>query len=133
MNLFLVLALVASTSVARVEAIRAHMTFLASDLLEGRATGTRGYRIAAEYVAAQFEMLGLEPGVNGGYLQEVPLWETVPDAASTVTFTRPNGSTTTLKIFETFVSSGDPLSTDHVVEGEVVFAGYGISAPEQKQ
>ena len=132
MNLFLVLALVASTSVARVEAIRAHMTFLASDLLEGRATGTRGYRIAAEYVAAQFEMLGLEPGVNGGYLQEVPLWETVPDAASTVTFTRPNGSTTTLKIFETFVSSGDPLSTDHVVEGEVVFAGYGISAPEQK-
>jgi hypothetical protein len=79
MNLFLILALVASTSVARVEAIRAHMTFLASDLLEGRGTGTRGYRIAAEYVAAQFELAGVEPGANGSYLQEVPLWETIPD------------------------------------------------------
>jgi|SRR5688572_23680374 len=132
MNFILVLALVASTSVARTEAIRAHMTFLASDLLEGRGTGTRGYRIAAEYVAAQFEMAGVEPGANGGYFQEVPFWETVPDSSSTVTLTRANGAPVTLKISDTFVSSGDPLDSEDVVEGEVVFAGYGISAPEQK-
>jgi hypothetical protein len=43
----------------RGQAIRAHMRFLADDLLEGRATATRGYDIAAKYVAARFEALGL--------------------------------------------------------------------------
>lgn len=39
----------------RVEGIRAHMQFLADDLLEGRGTGTRGYELAANYIRAQFE------------------------------------------------------------------------------
>jgi hypothetical protein len=43
-------------------ALRAHMSFLADDLLEGRGTATRGHEIAARYVAAQLEMLGLEAG-----------------------------------------------------------------------
>ena len=43
----------------RPEHIRAHMEFLASDLLEGRGTGSRGYQIAAEYVRTQFEEMGL--------------------------------------------------------------------------
>src|SRR5207302_7950624 len=42
-------------------ALRAHMAILADDLLEGRGTGTRGQEIAAHYIAAQFEALGLEP------------------------------------------------------------------------
>src|SRR2546426_6088512 len=47
-------------------AMDAHLRFLASDLLEGRAPATRGGRLAAEYIAAQFEALGLEPaGTNG--------------------------------------------------------------------
>ena len=41
---------------------RAHVTFLADDLLEGRDTGSRGYDIAARYVATQFEALGLQAG-----------------------------------------------------------------------
>ena len=133
MNHFLlVLALVASTSIARTEAIRAHMTFLASDLLEGRGTGTRGYRIAAEYVAAQYELAGLEPGANGSWYQEVPFRETVADASSTITFTRDGAAPVTLRNFQEFTSYGDPLMPEKVVEGEVVFAGYGISAPDQK-
>src|SRR5215213_10732558 len=53
-------------------AIRAHITFLASDTLEGRETGTRGYDVAAAYVAAQFEALGAEPaGDDGTYLQQL--------------------------------------------------------------
>ena len=55
-------------------AIRAHMSFLADDLLEGRATGSRGYEIAAKYMASQFEALGLKPaGDHGTYFQNVPL------------------------------------------------------------
>src|SRR5258707_15329849 len=42
-------------------AIAAHIRFLASDALEGRETGMRGFEIAAEYVRAQFEAIGLHP------------------------------------------------------------------------
>ncbi|HKE30961.1 MAG TPA: hypothetical protein VKD65_04490, partial [Candidatus Angelobacter sp.] len=60
----------------RKEPFRAHMAFLADDLLEGRGTGTRGYEIAARYVAAQFESMGLKPaGRDGTYYQQVPLRE----------------------------------------------------------
>ena len=131
-NFLLVLALVASSAVARTEAIRAHMTFLASDLLEGRGTGTRGYRIAAEYVAAQYELCGLEPGANGSWYQEVPFRETVPGESSIITFTRDGTAPVTLRNFHEFTSYGDPLTAEKVVEGEVVFAGYGISASDQK-
>ena len=55
-------------------AMDAHLRFLSSDLLEGRAPATRGGRIAAEYIAAQFEALGLEPaGTNGTYFQPIAL------------------------------------------------------------
>ena len=54
------------------ERIRAHVKFLADDLLEGRGTGTRGGDIAARYIASQFELYGLQPaGDDGGYLQRV--------------------------------------------------------------
>ena len=53
---------------------KAHMAFLADDLLEGRETGTRGFDIAARYVAGQFAQYGVQPkGDQGSYLQTVPL------------------------------------------------------------
>jgi hypothetical protein len=58
----------------RPEEIRAHMSFLADDLLEGRETGSRGYLVAARYVAAELEAMGLAPaGEDGTYWQKVPL------------------------------------------------------------
>ena len=54
------------------DAFRAHVTFLADDLLEGRETGSRGYDIAARYVATQFQALGLQPGDgDGSWLQPI--------------------------------------------------------------
>ncbi|MFY7952901.1 MAG: M28 family peptidase [Armatimonadaceae bacterium] len=52
--------------------MRGHVSFLASDLLEGRATPSRGRDLAAEYVAAQFRRAGLEPGVGDSFFQEAP-------------------------------------------------------------
>ena len=53
--------------------VRADVEFLASDHLEGRDTGSKGYSIAADYVAAQFRAIGLEPaGEKGGWFQQVP-------------------------------------------------------------
>jgi hypothetical protein len=113
------------------DAIRAHMTFLASDLLEGRGTATRGYRIAAEYVAAQYAIAGLEPGAHGQWMQEVPFVATTPQPSSTITLSGENLKPVTLKIFENFISSGDPLHGDRKLEAGIVFAGYGVTAPAQ--
>src|SRR4029453_3228370 len=58
----------------RAEALRAHMRFLADDFLEGRATGTRGFDLAARYVASHLELFGLKPaGDAGTYFQRVPI------------------------------------------------------------
>src|SRR5258708_39735255 len=81
-NTVAMLALAATTLAAQraapipvdTAAMDAHLRFLASDLLEGRAPATRGGRLAAEYIAAQFQALGLEPaGANGTYFQPVAL------------------------------------------------------------
>src|SRR3982751_1647597 len=54
--------------------VRAHVEFLADDLLEGRGTGSRGHEIAAAYVGSQFRSMGLEPGgENGSWYQWVPM------------------------------------------------------------
>src|SRR6476659_11084604 len=53
--------------------IDGYLRFLSSDLLEGRGPGTRGGRLAAEYIASQLRAYGVEPGVNGSYFQPVPI------------------------------------------------------------
>ena len=113
------------------EGLRAHMAFLADDLLEGRGTGTRGYQLAANYVRAQFEEMGLKPaGVNGSYFQNV-LFRKIGLLQDKSSFTlKHNGSIRTLTIEKDYVMGGDPLSADTTAEGQVVFVGYGVSAPE---
>ena len=67
------------------EKIRAHVAFLADDLLEGRGPGQRGAELAAKYIATQFALDGLKPaGENGSYFQRVPLYavHTVEDQTS---------------------------------------------------
>src|SRR5215218_3107193 len=60
----------------------AHIRFLSSDLLEGRAPGTRGGKLTAEYIATQLRASGVEPGANGSYFQTVPidLLATIPSS-----------------------------------------------------
>ena len=54
--------------------MRAHMAFLSHDLLEGRAPGTRGYDLAAHYVATELEKLGVAPGGDAGnYFQKLEI------------------------------------------------------------
>lgn len=114
----------------RPEAIRGHMRFLAHDLLEGRGTGSRGYQVAAEYVAAQFEAAGLAPGANGSWFQKVPFRKTTALPESEVTIAAHGAPPVTLRFGEGFVTTGDPLQASRVIEGAVVVAGYGVTAPE---
>ena len=112
----------------RPEALTGHVRFLADDLLEGRGTATRGYDLAAAYVAARFEAAGLEPGAGGSWLQPVPLRRTVLESA-TVTLVH-KGRERRLTLHKDFVTTGDPNRAVSEVAAGVVFAGYGITAPE---
>src|SRR5580700_4039432 len=106
----------------RPEAIRADMRFLADDLLEGRQTGTRGHEIAANFMAAEFEAMGLEPaGENGTYFQNVPLRSTRPDEEHTTLSIVQGGKKRTLIFRQDFLTYGDPGRTDTSVEAPVVY------------
>ena len=69
------------------QALRGHIRFLASDLLEGRGPGSRGDELAQHYIAAQFESLGLKPILpENGWFQSVPLLGVTSRVPDTVTF-----------------------------------------------
>ncbi len=111
-------------------ALKGHVRFLASDLLEGRGPGTRGDALAQAYVAAQLEGLGLTPAApGGGWLQPVELVGLTghPEVLSA----HANGATVPLRHREDFiVVSGHQGKQSAVERAELVFVGYGIQAPE---
>lgn len=110
--------------------LQAHMAFLADDLLEGRETGTRGYDIAARYVATQFRLMGLKPaGDAGSYLQAVPLrGGTVVPGAAVFEIQRPGGNQALVNLKDFLM--GPRLWADQVeVTAPLVFVGYGVTAP----
>lgn len=135
MRWLLLATLVAAPAIAApqfsAERIKADVTFLADDLLEGRGTGTRGHEIAAKYVAAQFAVAGLKPGArDGSWYQRVTLQERRLDGPSSVIVTGNGGAHSWTNGSEVIVSPGDTqTATD--VSAPVVFAGWGIDAPQQ--
>jgi Zn-dependent M28 family amino/carboxypeptidase len=111
----------------RPEVVRAHLGYLADDLLEGRAPATRGGELAAKYIAAQFTRLGLEPaGDSGTYFHRVPIIALTPDPTLQITGAVP----ATLRYRDDYVlwSMRDEAKVN--VAAPAVFVGYGIVAPE---
>src|SRR5256886_2020387 len=136
-NTVLMLTLAATSAVGQrpatipvdTAAMDAHLRFLASDLLEGRAPATRGGRLAAAYIAAQFQVLGLEPaGANGTYFQPVALIGMTPQPA--LWWGKPSSAPDSLAYRDAFVAWAERPEADIAATGDVVFVGYGIRAPE---
>ena len=129
------LAILAGSCAAQIqeisgERIRAHVKFVASDLLEGRAPGTRGEKLAVEYLAAQFALVGAKPaGDNSTYFQKVPLVGVDPQPASELS-ARGRGRTVRLRWLEEFVGASQRQKPLDQFEAEAVFVGHGITAPE---
>ena len=113
------------------ERIRAHVKFLADDLLEGRGTGQRGGDIAAAYIATQFALYGLKPAGDGGsYLQQVPLVGVRTQPETTFTVVPDKGEPMTLRRLEDYVATDESQQPASDIEAPIVFVGYGIEAPE---
>jgi hypothetical protein len=113
-------------------ALSAGTRFLSSDLLEGRGTATRGYDVAALWVATQMQAIGLEPGAGEGrWEQPVPLraWRVEPDTATLVVH-GPAQAPLRLIRGQDFVPVSDGEHADVEMDGALAFVGYGISAPE---
>jgi Zn-dependent M28 family amino/carboxypeptidase len=111
------------------DTMRAHVEFLASDVLEGRETGTRGYDIAANYVATRFRAMGMQPASDKGWFQQVPFNANLNDEKA-AKFSI-NGREFALRQDVRF-GPGRKAGSE-IVEGEVVFAGFGIDDPKNGQ
>ena len=115
------------------QSIRAHVRFLADDLLEGRGTGTRGGDIAARYIATQFALDGLKPaGDDGGYLQKVEFSGVHTLPATTVSLQPEHGGALDLKLGEDYVTNNQTQTAAVDIDAPIVFVGYGIEAPEYR-
>jgi Zn-dependent M28 family amino/carboxypeptidase len=110
----------------RPAAIDAHLRFLAHPLLEGRAPGTRGGTLAMEYIRAQMQRMGLRP-VNGSHLQPVPMVGLTPHPR--LRFALPGGEMDPRYEEDYVLEAGVPEPRVSLDE-EIVFAGFGITAPE---
>jgi Zn-dependent M28 family amino/carboxypeptidase len=114
------------------ERVKAHVAFLADDLLEGRGTGTRGYDIAARYVASQFAAIGLKPGGrDGSWYQPVTLSETRLDGAAAVVISAAMGEKTVWDHGSEAIISPSQIDSSTDVSAALVFAGFGLDAPKQ--
>ena len=113
-------------------ALRAHIKFLSSDLLEGRGTGAPGGEIAAKYIAAQLEAIGLKgAGPDGSFFQPVSLVGVKADPATTLSISG-SGGKETFKFADDFVAFTGAQTEQVDVDADLVFVGYGIDAPEQR-
>jgi Zn-dependent M28 family amino/carboxypeptidase len=108
----------------------AHVRYLASDRLEGRLTGSAGYRKAAEYVAQKFKEDGLEPAGTDGYFQAVPFdVQRVVALDSHLELVRGGKVAARLTLGEDALL-GARLPQPRKLEAPMVFAGYGLHLPE---
>jgi hypothetical protein len=113
------------------EGIEKHLRFLADDARQGRMTGSPEYDEAAAYVAEQFAAMGLEPGgEDGGWFQAVPLLSRTLDENSATLVFHQDGEANAQRFKEDFVMGGDYVRPKTEVTAEVVFAGFGVHAPE---
>ncbi|MDN4503030.1 M28 family metallopeptidase [Alteromonadaceae bacterium BrNp21-10] len=111
--------------------LKAHIAFLADDLLEGRDTGSQGHEIASKYIANQFAQIGLVPaGDEGAYMQRVPFRKAELEQTSPNLVLHTSEGDVALDYPKDYITSASVINTHSELKGELVFVGYGIISPE---
>jgi len=117
----------AGLNAIRAANLKADLTFLTSDALEGRLSLRRGSEVAIQFIVAEFAKAGLQPAAADSFLQTVPLVEYRVDAKRTALAVERGGAVKTYQNGKDFWGG---FPGDVTARGAVVFAGYGITAPE---
>ncbi|MEO8364681.1 MAG: M28 family metallopeptidase [Pseudoxanthomonas sp.] len=114
--------------------IEADVRYLADDKLEGRDTGTRGYDLAAEYVARRYTELGLKPaGDDNSYFQRVPLLKAVRQEDGAKLVIDRGGTSQSLVFRDDFLPGLNYNAPTHALTAPAVFVGQGVQAPDLGQ
>ena len=114
------------------DSLMEHIKILASDSFQGRKPFSPGETKAVDYLTKTFTRFGLEPGNGNSYVQDVPLVEITPNADSTMKVQSPKGSFTLQRTTDYVLSTENTDPVISLSNDELVFAGFGIVAPEYK-
>jgi Zn-dependent M28 family amino/carboxypeptidase len=120
----------ATTSAITAEDLAAQIELIADDAFEGRAPGSKGEKLTVAYLISEFERIGLEPGNQGSWTQEVPMIEIRTEVAEPLTIRIGDTEMTLEQGTQAMVGSRQITPEVTVSDSEVVFAGYGVVAPE---
>jgi len=112
------------------DGIEAHLKYLADDARMGRMTGTPEYDEAAAYVVSHFDEIGLEPGGDDGWYQQVPMLARRINVDSAKFVFHQDDVEKAQRWKEDFVMGGDAVRPETDITAEVVFVGFGVHAPD---
>ncbi len=121
----------ASKPVVQESTLRAHLAFLSDDLLEGRGTGQRGGELTVAYLESQAMALGLKPGNGKSYRQAVKIAGVKAEPEASSIGLQAGGKALPLTFGKDWVWAPGDATASHAFDAELVFAGYGITAPEE--
>ncbi len=111
--------------------LESYVSFLASPLLQGRKDGDDGLEIAAQFIASQAKIIGLKPANGHSFFQPYPvIKKSMNHDKTSIQVISLNKDTVTMK--EPFFQLVPTGPSDFIIDGEVVFAGYGINAAKYK-
>jgi hypothetical protein len=112
--------------------IKGHIAVLANDSMMGRKPFGPGEPKAINYISSEFKKLGLAPGNNGSYFQDVPMVEVTNTPSDSMVISGPKGKLSFKKADDFVAFSRREQDTIQLKNAPMVFAGYGIVAPEYK-
>ena len=112
------------------DSLMAHIKVLSSDEFMGRRPFTIGEEKTVDYLKSTYSRLGTEPGNNGSYIQEVPLVDITVNADPTMRAQGPKGSLELKNVDDYILATERTDSIISLDNDEVIFAGYGVVAPE---
>lgn len=111
--------------------LRAHIQFLSSDVMEGRGTGQRGGDLTVAYLEAQAMAAGLKPANGNSYRQSVKIAGIKSAPQDSKVVLEAGGQALALTFGKDWVWAPGDAKPVHAMDAELVFVGYGITAPEQ--
>ncbi|GJI95640.1 hypothetical protein RugamoR57_23580 [Duganella caerulea] len=121
-----------NAAVVKEAPLRAHLAFLASDVLEGRGTGQRGADLTVAYLETQALALGLKPGNGDSYRQSVQIAGVKTQSAESTLKLEAGGQALPISFGKDWVFAPGDATASHSFNADLVFVGYGITAPDEQ-